>query len=99
MVPVLGRYAGLLTVGLLGLVVLGPLAVFMPLWGALTLGAAAALVAGLALTRNAVLKARCEKLSGECDLLSRRLLKVETARRPAAPGERRPGTPGPRSRS
>ncbi len=78
MVPVLGRYAGLLTVGLLGLVVFGPLAVFLPLWSALTLGVLAAGVAGLALTRIAVLKARCEKLSGEVDLLSRRLLKVET---------------------
>ncbi|MEG9526884.1 MAG: EAL domain-containing protein [Hyphomicrobiales bacterium] len=79
MVPVLGRYAGLLTVGLLGLVVFGPLAVFLPLWSALTLGVLAAGAAGLALTRIAVLKARCEKLSGEVDLLSRRLLKVETA--------------------
>lgn len=84
MVPVLGRYAGLLTVGLLGLVVFGPLAVFLPLWSALTLGVLAAGVAGLALTRIAVLKARCEKLSGEVDLLSRRLLKVETAAATAA---------------
>jgi cyclic-di-GMP phosphodiesterase, flagellum assembly factor TipF len=84
MVPVLGRYAGLLTVGLLGLVVFGPLAVFLPLWSALTLGTAAAGVAGLALTRIATLKARCEKLSGEVDLLSRRLLKVETAAAAAA---------------
>ncbi|MGU3386622.1 EAL domain-containing protein [Methylobacterium sp. D53M] len=84
MVPVLGRYAGLLTVGLLGLVVLGPLAVFLPLWSALTLGAAAALAGGLALTRIATLKARCEKLSSEVDLLSRRLLKVETAAATAA---------------
>ncbi|MBE7249270.1 MAG: EAL domain-containing protein, partial [Actinomycetospora chiangmaiensis] len=84
MVPVLGRYAGLLTVGLLGLVVFGPLAVFLPLWSALTLGIAAACVAGLALTRIAALKARCEKLSGEVDLLSRRLLKVETEAAAAA---------------
>jgi len=84
MVPVLGRYAGLLTVGLLGLVVFGPLAVFLPLWSALTLGVLAAGVAGLALTRIAILKGRCEKLSGEVDLLSRRLLKVETAAATAA---------------
>ncbi|WP_192710495.1 EAL domain-containing protein [Methylobacterium sp. OAE515] len=84
MVPVLGRYAGLLTVGLLGLVVFGPLAVFLPLWSALTLGVLSAGVAGLALTRIAVLKARCEKLSGEVDLLSRRLLKVETGTATAA---------------
>jgi cyclic-di-GMP phosphodiesterase, flagellum assembly factor TipF len=84
MVPVLGRYAGLLTVGLLGLVVFGPLAVFLPLWSALTLGAASGLVAGVALTRIATLKSRCEKLSGEVDLLSRRLLKVETEAAAAA---------------
>ncbi|KAA0121043.1 EAL domain-containing protein [Methylobacterium sp. P1-11] len=84
MVPVLGRYAGLLTVGLLGLVVFGPFAVFLPLWSALTLGAAAAAAGSLALTRIATLKARCEKLSGEVDLLSRRLLKVETAAAAAA---------------
>lgn len=79
MVPVLGRYAGLLTVALIGLVVFGPLAVFLPLWSALTLGAVAAAASGLALTRIKTLTARCEKLSGEVDLLSRRLLKVETA--------------------
>ncbi|MEL6061552.1 MULTISPECIES: EAL domain-containing protein [unclassified Methylobacterium] len=79
MVPVLGRYAGLLTASLLGLVVFGPLAVFLPLWSALTLGAVAAAGSGLALARIKTLTARCEKLSGEVDLLSRRLLKVETA--------------------
>ncbi|MBE7245628.1 MAG: diguanylate phosphodiesterase, partial [Actinomycetospora chiangmaiensis] len=79
MVPVLGRYAGLLTVALIGLVVFGPLAVFLPLWSALTLGGVAAAASGLALTRIKTLTARCEKLSGEVDLLSRRLLKVETA--------------------
>ena len=85
MVPVLGRYAGLLTVALLGLVVFGPLAVFLPLWSALTLGAVSAAASGLALTRIKALTARCEKLSGEVDLLSRRLLKVETAAaKPAA---------------
>ena len=84
MVPVLGRYAGLLTVGLLGLVVLGPLAVFLPLWSALTLGAVAAGAASLAMARIGRLTARCEKLSGEVDLLSRRLLKVETAAATAA---------------
>ncbi|MCJ2072699.1 EAL domain-containing protein [Methylobacterium sp. J-030] len=80
MVPVLGRYAGLLAVALIGLVVFGPLAVFLPLWSALTLGAVAAAAAGLALARIQTLTARCEKLSGEVDLLSRRLLKVETAK-------------------
>lgn len=79
MVAVLGRYAGLLATGLLGLVVIGPLAAFAPLWGALALGVVATVAAGLAQGRAAALTARCEKLSGEVDLLSRRLLKAETA--------------------
>ncbi|MDP4006042.1 EAL domain-containing protein [Methylobacterium sp. NEAU K] len=79
MVPVLGRYAGLLATGLLGLVVLGPLAVLAPSLGALALGAVAVAAAGLLQVRTATLKARCDKLSGEVDLLSRRLLKAETA--------------------
>lgn len=87
MVPVLGRYAGLLAAGLLALVVLGPLAVFAPLMSALALGALAAVAAGLAQARTAALKARCEKLSGEVDLLSRRLLKAETAVVPPRPGD------------
>ncbi|MCJ2055868.1 EAL domain-containing protein [Methylobacterium sp. J-048] len=85
MVPVLGRYAGLLAAGLLALVVLGPLAVFAPLTSALALGALAAVAAGVAQARTASLKARCEKLSGEVDLLSRRLLKAETAAVPSRP--------------
>jgi cyclic-di-GMP phosphodiesterase TipF (flagellum assembly factor) len=85
MVPVLGRYAGLLAGGLLALVVLGPLAVFAPLMSALALGALAAVAAGIAQARTAALKARCEKLSGEVDLLSRRLLKAETAAVPPRP--------------
>ncbi|WP_246692110.1 hypothetical protein [Methylobacterium sp. WL1] len=85
MVPVLGRYAGLLAAGLLALVVLGPLAVFAPLMSALALGALAAVAAGLAQARTTALKARCEKLSGEVDLLSRRLLKAETAVVPPRP--------------
>lgn len=85
MVPVLGRYAGLLAAGLLALVVLGPLAVFAPLTSALALGGLAAVAAGIAQARTASLKARCEKLSGEVDLLSRRLLKAETAAVPPRP--------------
>ena len=54
----------------LGLVVFGPLAVFLPLWSALALGVVAAVAGGLALTRISALKARCEKLSGEVDLLA-----------------------------
>ena len=85
MVAVLGRYAGLLATGLLGLVVIGPLAAFAPLWGALALGAVATVAAGLAQGRAVALRARCDKLSGEVDLLSRRLLKAEAAAAAAAP--------------
>ncbi|SFM58084.1 EAL domain-containing protein [Methylobacterium pseudosasicola] len=85
MIPVLRRYAGLLAAGLLALVVLGPLAVFAPATSALALGALAAVAAGLAQVRAATLKARCDKLSGEVDLLSRRLLKAETAAVPPRP--------------
>ena len=85
MVAVLGRYAGLLATGLLGLVVIGPLAAFAPLWGALALGAVATVAAGLAQGRAVALRARCDKLSGEVDLLSRRLLKAETAAAPTRP--------------
>ncbi|MCJ2125477.1 EAL domain-containing protein [Methylobacterium sp. J-077] len=85
MIPVLRRYAGLLAAGLLALVVLGPLAVFAPLMSALALGTLAVVAAGIAQARTASLKARCEKLSGEVDLLSRRLLKAETAAVPPRP--------------
>ncbi|MCJ2118225.1 EAL domain-containing protein [Methylobacterium sp. J-001] len=85
MIPVLRRYAGLLAAGLLALVVLGPLAVFAPATSALALGTLAAVAAGLAQVRAATLKARCDKLSGEVDLLSRRLLKAETAAVPPRP--------------
>ena len=85
MVAVLGRYAGLLATGLLGLVVIGPLTAFAPLWGALALGGVATLAAGLAQGRAIALRARCDKLSGEVDLLSRRLLKAETAAAPPRP--------------
>ena len=76
---VLGRHAGLLTAALIALVVVGPLAALAPLSGALALGALGLVVAGHAQVRAAAMAARCNKLSGEVDLLSRRLLKAETA--------------------
>ncbi|GJE62594.1 EAL domain-containing protein [Methylobacterium trifolii] len=79
MVRVFGRHASLLALALLGVVVLAPLAVFLPLAGALALAAAAALGTLLAHGRSAGLKARCDKLSQEVDLLSKRLLKAEAS--------------------
>ncbi|WP_375454309.1 EAL domain-containing protein [uncultured Methylobacterium sp.] len=77
-----GRHASLWATGLLGLVVLGPLAALLPAVGALALAALAALGALAAHARAAGLKARCEKLSAELDTLSRRLLRAEAAGRP-----------------
>ncbi|MDP4025485.1 EAL domain-containing protein [Methylobacterium sp. NEAU 140] len=83
MARVLGRHAGLLTAGLIGIVVIGPIAALAPAWGALALGVTAVVAAGLAQARAATLRARCDKLSAEIDLLSSRLLKAERAQ--AAP--------------
>lgn len=77
-----GRNAGLWTTGLLGVVTVGPLAVFFPATAALTIGVAGCLGAGIALARAARLNARCEKLSREVDVLSQRLLKAEQGTAP-----------------
>ena len=86
MARVFGRNVGLWTAGSLGLVTIGPLAVFSPSAAALTLGVAGSLCAGTALARMGKLDARCEKLSQEVDVLSKRLLKTEGAP-PRAPAE------------
>ncbi len=85
MARVFGRNVGLWTAGSLGLVTIGPLAVFSPSAAALCLAAAGSLGAGTAWARISKLNARCEKLSQEVDVLSQRLLKAEAAPpRPAA---------------
>lgn len=76
-----GRHASLWATGLLALVALGPLAALLPVVGALALAGLAALAALTAHARAAGLKARCDKLSGEVDTLSKRLLRAEAAGR------------------
>lgn len=75
----IGRRAGLLASGLLGLLALAPLALLAPLAGAFALAAGAGLAAILLHRRAAALAGRCEKLSGEFDVLSQRLLRLEAA--------------------
>ncbi|MBE7197011.1 MAG: EAL domain-containing protein [Parafilimonas terrae] len=79
MARVSGRNAGLWTAGLLGTVTLGPLAVFSPTWTAVAVAAAGLALAGVSQVRLSRLSTRCEKLSQEVDVLSRRLLKLEEA--------------------
>ena len=77
MARIVGRRVGLWALGLLGLVGLAPLAVFAPLAGAFALAAAACGTALLSHRRATQLAARSDKLSGEVDVLSRRLLRLE----------------------
>ncbi len=79
MARVFGRNIGLWTAGMVGLVTIGPVAVFSPSAAALTLAVAGSLAAGTALGRISTLNARCETLSKEVDVLSQRLLKIEAA--------------------
>ncbi|KQP38569.1 diguanylate phosphodiesterase [Methylobacterium sp. Leaf104] len=84
MARIVGRRTSLWALVLLGLCLLGPLAVFSPLGASLGLagiGLAAALVAH---RRAGRLNARCEKLSGEVDVLSQRLVRLETVTRALA---------------
>lgn len=73
-----GQSASLLVPGLLALVVFAPLTVFYPLFGALGLALVAGAVAWLARARAAALARRCDKLSAEVDVLSERLLRLES---------------------
>lgn len=72
-----GRNAGLWATALFGIVTVGPLAVFFPTSAAFVIGSLGCLGAGTALARASGLKARCEKLSQEVDVLSQRLVKAE----------------------
>lgn len=77
MARIVGRRGGLWAWVLLGLLVLTPLAALVPLAGAFAL-AAISLVATVMVHRRAKTVAQqCEKLSGEIDILSRRLLSLE----------------------
>lgn len=84
MARIIGRRTSLWALGLLGLCLLGPLAVFSPLGASLGL-AGLGLVAALVADRRAgTLTVRCEKLSGEVDVLSQRLVRLETVTRALA---------------
>lgn len=81
MARIVGRRTGPWVLSLIGLVVLAPLAVISPLGGAFGLAAMSGLVAILAARRARALDTRCEKLSGEVDILSQRLVRLETVAR------------------
>ncbi len=82
-----GRNMGLWTAGGLGLVTVGPLAVFSPTAAALTLATGGIVGLGVAQMRLSTLKTRCNKLSQEVDVLSQRLLKAEQTASPRSAAE------------
>ncbi|WP_336488622.1 EAL domain-containing protein [Methylobacterium nigriterrae] len=86
-----GRPGSLLALGALALVVLGPLAVVSPLLALLALAALAGLASLLAHRRSAALATRCDKLSAEVDVLSKRLLRIEAASAAEPKGGTAPG--------
>ncbi|MBX9932689.1 MAG: EAL domain-containing protein [Methylobacterium sp.] len=77
MARIVGRRGGLWAWVLLGLLVLTPLAVFVPLGGAFALAAIGAIASIVAHRRAGILAERCDKLSGEIDVVSNRLLRLE----------------------
>ena len=77
----LGRRIGLWASALLGLGILVPVTVVAPLIGTFGLAAAAGAAALFAHRRAGGLTARCEKLSGELDILSQRLVRLESVMR------------------
>ena len=81
MARIVGRRTGVWVLSLIGLVVLAPFAVISPLGGAYALAAAGAMVAVLSAWRARVLDTRCDKLSSEVDVLSQRLVRLETVAR------------------
>ncbi|AWN41043.1 EAL domain-containing protein [Methylobacterium durans] len=84
---IFGRRSSLLALGLLGLLVLGPLAIVSPLAASLALTLVAALAALLSHRRATALTRRCDKLSAEFDVLAKRLIRLESGASPvpAAP--------------
>jgi cyclic-di-GMP phosphodiesterase TipF (flagellum assembly factor) len=84
MARIIGRRTSLWACGLLALCLLGPLAVFSPLGASLGLAGLGLVAALVAHRRAGTLTARCEKLSGEVDVLSQRLVRLETVTRALA---------------
>ncbi|CAA2138280.1 EAL domain-containing protein [Methylobacterium bullatum] len=81
MARIVGRRTVPWLLSLIGFVVLAPLAVISPIGGAFGLAAMGGFVAILAARRARQLDQRCEKLSGEFDILSQRLVRLETVAR------------------
>ncbi|KQP77651.1 diguanylate phosphodiesterase [Methylobacterium sp. Leaf113] len=84
MARIVGRRTSLWAFSLLGLSLLGPLAVFSPLGASLGLAGIGLVAALTAHRRASTLTARCEKLSGEVNVLSQRLVRLETVTRALA---------------
>jgi cyclic-di-GMP phosphodiesterase TipF (flagellum assembly factor) len=79
MARIFGRRGSLVALGILGLIALAPLAVYSPILALVALAALAVLATGLAHRRATALAARCDKLSAEIDVVSKRLLRIEGA--------------------
>src|SRR4051812_23711389 len=84
MARIFGRRGSLVALGILGLIALAPLAAYSPILALVALALLASLATGLAHRRATALAARCDKLSGEIDVLSKRLLRVEGAAKAGA---------------
>jgi cyclic-di-GMP phosphodiesterase, flagellum assembly factor TipF len=84
MARIFGRRGSLVALGILGLIALAPLAAYSPILALVALALLACLATGLAHRRATALAARCDKLSGEIDVLSKRLLRVEGAAKAGA---------------
>lgn len=84
MARIVGRRTSLWALSLLGLCLLGPLAVFSPLGASLGLAALGLVLGLVAQLRAGRLSARCDKLSSEVDVLSQRLMRIETVARAIA---------------
>ncbi|KAB1075608.1 EAL domain-containing protein [Methylobacterium planeticum] len=87
MARIFGRRGSLTALGILGLIALAPLAVYSPILAGGALALLAVLATGLAHRRATALAARCDKLSAEVDVLSKRLLRIEGGARAATPGD------------
>ncbi len=79
MARVFGRNTGLWATGLLGVVVIGPIAVFSPMAGVAAMAGGSLAAAFLAQFRLSRLRGQCDTLSREVDVLSRRLVALEQA--------------------
>ncbi|MCJ2034156.1 EAL domain-containing protein [Methylobacterium sp. J-068] len=84
MARIVGRRTSVWALSLLGLCLIGPLAVFTPLGASLALAGLGLVLALVAQWRAGRLGKRCDKLSGELDVLSQRLVRIEAVTRAIA---------------